>query len=175
MKRHVALETNVARRRSRIGLAVVAFAALASAGAWLVLRDAPDRPDHASDGSGTDARAALPVATAGLAAGAALPLDPPELPAGALPPIIGEPRLDRIDYCDARNWTRVDVLVRELRGDELIVDESAWLDAGASTRAGLASWVSKCRFEGRSLVVRAEGSGRELGAYDTALGYEALD
>lgn len=159
-----------ARRRGAWTARLLVFVGLAAFGGWLLVPAAEDQPKPASE-TATPPSAPAVVQPADVAI-AAVPL---ELPEGALPPILGEPRMDRIDYCDDRNWRRVDGLVREVRGDELIVDEGAWQEAGASTRAGLAGWASKCRLDGRALVVRAHGSGRELGAYDAAFGYEIFD
>jgi hypothetical protein len=162
-------------RRHRRTIRLLLFIVLAGSGGWILMSAEDDRPGHEIEARTTGvAETPSALATTG-PVDAAIPAAPLELPEGALPPILGEPRLDRIDYCDDRNWSRLDVLVREVRGEELIVDESAWQDAGASTRAGLASWASKCRLDGRALVVRAHGSGRELGAYDAAFGYEILD
>lgn len=167
-----------AARRLAIGLAMTAIGLGGAVAIWMLAT----RSDSSS-GSAAPARIAEPAtaATAGAAAsprataGVSAPDESPTLADGSLPPILGDPRLDRIDYCDERNWRRIDTVVRDVDGDALIVDEGAWLSAGASTRVGLAGWASKCRLDGRALVVRSAGSGHELGAYDPAFGYETLD
>jgi hypothetical protein len=97
------------------------------------------------------------------------------LPDGALPPILDEPATDRLAYCDARNWARLDAFVREVRDGELIVEEPAWQAAGASAQAGLAGWASKCRLDGAALAVRSAQSGRRLGDYAPDSGYAPTD
>lgn len=97
------------------------------------------------------------------------------LPDGALPSILDEPSPERLAYCDPRQWARLDAIVQEVGEGELIVREPAWEAAGASARAGLAGWASKCRLDGAALLVRSAGSGHILGRYDPAAGYTRAD
>lgn len=164
-----------AARRLGIGVALMAIGLGGAVAIWMLATRSDPPVGSASPASIAEPVTATAAASPGATAGVSAPDESPTLADGSLPPILGEPRLDRIDYCDERNWRRVDTVVRDVDGDALIVDEGAWLRAGASTRVGLAGWASKCRLDGRALVVRAAGSGHELGAYDPAFGYETLD
>lgn len=164
-------------RSSRGRLVAVGFGSLVAAAAMGWLLASPSMDPAAS--TRPDARVARarpadePPAAATRDGRAGVPAEraPPRLPDGALPPIIGEPRHDRIPLCDDRNWGLLDGLVREVRDGELLVEEAAWEAAGASTRAGVASWASKCRLADAPIVVRGGDSGNELGYYDATSGY----
>lgn len=89
------------------------------------------------------------------------------LPDGFLGAILGasEEEGPRAEFCDDEHWSRVDWLIREIRDGELLVDDEAWARQGASTRAGIASWVSKCHLDGGAVRVVGAASGRQLAAF----------
>jgi len=99
----------------------------------------------------------------------------PRLPDGALPPILDEPSGDRLDYCDARQWRDLGGLVAGVHDGVLEVHGPAWRSAGASGRAGVAGWASRCRLAGEPVTVREAGTGRVLGRYDPSGGYVRAD
>lgn len=159
---------------AKLGLWAAVGAVVIAAGWLLVDRDAPPRDDTAGSSQAATEVARLEPSAPSTPGAPATP--PPSrdrpLPDGVLGPIIGDPRGNRIDICDERNWRFVGNLVHEVRAGELLVEESAWQNAGASTRAGVASWASKCRLDDAPLVVVGADSGHELGRYAATSGYE---
>ncbi len=95
------------------------------------------------------------------------------LPDGALPPLLGNQRRDDRKYCDAELWARVLPIVREFLPGEVIVDEPAWVRHTGSAQAGIASWISKCKLAGETVLIRGDDSGNLLGVYAPASGYRA--
>jgi hypothetical protein len=157
----------------------IVLGALMVGGGWLLVAgrggEIPPLTERRDERAPSTRGAAAPPRTAApsfdeAAAERGLPL-----PDGALGPIIGDPRLDRIPLCDERNWGMLDGLVHEVRDGELHVEETAWENAGASVRAGVASWASKCRLADAPVLVRGAASGREVGQYDPASGYARSD
>lgn len=89
--------------------------------------------------------------------------------------ILGPPREHNPTLCDESLWPRLETFVKELRGDEVMIDEAVWARQAASARTGVASWISKCRLDGRMVRLVGDESNRLLAEYDPADGYRAID
>ena len=91
------------------------------------------------------------------------------------PSIPRPPRASNPTLCDEALWPRLEVFVKEVRGDEALIDEGAWDRQNQSARTGVASWISKCRLEGRAVRLLGKQSQRVLAEYDSERGYRAVD
>ena len=96
-----------------------------------------------------------------------------DLPHGVLPPALGPPRGTSTPLCDEASGAGVSELIREVGDVDVVVAEPDWQRMGASTRTGIASWLSKCKRGGRPIGIRGSDSGELLATYDAETGYHA--
>ena len=80
------------------------------------------------------------------------------------------PSSQTASLCSDENGDRMKALVSRGGGRQFVVDSVTWRSSLASTRAGIASWVSLCEGDGGAIDIIASGSGLLLATYDTQSG-----
>ncbi len=73
-------------------------------------------------------------------------------------------------FCAEKNWNRMEILVSPGDAGEFRVDLAAWNRSLTGTRAGIASWMSYCKGDGRTVRIVAADSGVLLATYDPSSG-----
>ena len=73
-------------------------------------------------------------------------------------------------FCADENRGAMDVLVSAGEAGEFHVDSTAWNRSLTGTWAGIASWMSYCKGDGRTVRIVAAGSGVLLATYDPGSG-----
>ncbi len=145
------------------------------AAAWLLIsREEVPAPEPTA---ATPAHSELQAALAPARIGRAEPPLPPEyMPAPFEDRMIrrpepGAPRPSQTaSLCSEENGERMKALVSRGSDRQFVVDPAAWRASLASTRAGIASWVSLCEGDGGTIDIIASGSGQFLATYDAQSG-----
>lgn len=148
---------------TRRGLVALLCTLVLAGGLWLLLAPGNEPGATTARGPARVAQAVAPI--------------PPE----HMPPPFGERKIRQPDpeepapsqtaaFCATEKWSRMDLLVSQSDAGEFRVDPVAWSRNLTGSRAGIASWMSTCRRDGRAVRIVAADSGILLATYDRRSG-----
>ena len=81
---------------------------------------------------------------------------------------------DEAAFCDESHWAGAS-FVKQVGTGQVFVDREDWQNAPVSTRAQMASWMSKCTQQGHRVEILGQSSGRLLATYHPREGLTPID